>query len=150
MLQQNLQELRLRGRTRTFLQDRRSLTEPGHRLAAETSHRREYQREKKLLKMTKINKSKKSTAHSTRVRLGTGSSWSSRIKNSHSRFSSSWSNLAPYSSGNSSCRRSGETIDRDRRKARGEPGALTLKKSSRSAASVSSVRTSEWKLSTVL
>lgn len=42
------------------------------------------------------------------------------------------------------------TIDRGRGKARGEPGALTLKNSSRSAASVSSVRTSEWKLSTVL
>lgn len=46
MLEQDLQELRLGGRTRTFLQDRRSVTEPGHRLVAEASSRREYQRGK--------------------------------------------------------------------------------------------------------
>lgn len=48
MLKQNLQELRLGGRTRTFLQDRRSLTEPGYRLVAETSYRREHHVEELL------------------------------------------------------------------------------------------------------
>lgn len=47
MLKQNLQELRLGGRTRTFLQNRWSLAEPGHRLVAESSGRQRGKKSRK-------------------------------------------------------------------------------------------------------
>lgn len=101
----------------------------------------------------------------TWARFGTGSSLSRRSRNSHSSFSSSRSNLGPYSTRNSSCHteermkfivltvipKSNES-KRNRFKnprQHSRKKVLTLKNSSLSAGSDSSAWTNEWKFSTV-
>lgn len=145
MLKQNLQELRLGGRTRTFLQDRWSFTEPGHRLVAETSYRREYQRERS----PKMENEGRTLPESGWEREAAGPV-GSKTPTADSPTPGQTLDRNPQETPPARQKDGRRNINRDQTKARSEPETLTLKNCSLSATSVSSVRTSEWKFSTVL
>lgn len=145
MLKQNLQELRLGGRTRTFLQDRRSLTEPGYRLVAETSYRREHRRGR-----TPKRENRRLTLPESGWEREAAGPLGSKTPTAASPTPGQTVDRNPQETPPAGQKDGRRNITRDHTTAGSEAETLTLKNCSLSATSDSSVRTSEWKFSTVL